>query len=185
MYYFWKRNRLLSLLVAYLFAVSIAYFGTLVSPTWHGYGAWGPRYLVPVMPLIVLALGFFLARFGSILYGRVLFAVLAGLGFLVNLLGTLVWYQLGYMYTDVHLSDIGVPPESMLGYLEWDVQHIPVVMHMYALAVTDWGSPPDIGYWPACIPDMFVYCSFGWIGIVPFFAAIAFLSLAAIKGMRR
>jgi Dolichyl-phosphate-mannose-protein mannosyltransferase len=61
-------------------------------PIWHGDAAWGPRYLVPVLPLLVLPAGAPLA-WGSAAaqrLGRLAFAALFTLGVLVNLGGALV-----------------------------------------------------------------------------------------------
>ncbi len=61
-------------------------------PFWHGDGSWGPRYLVPVLPLMMLPS---LQAVKSAIeshreWGRVALAVLVGLGFSINLLGVLV-----------------------------------------------------------------------------------------------
>ena len=171
----WKRHRALALLVGYAFAVSYVYFGTLDSPVWHGFGGWGPRYLVPIIPLMVLPLGFFLDRAAGAA-ARASFAALAAAGFLVNLAGVLVWYQLGYAYGSQLLSIEGVPSEQQVGFLQWMPAYMPAVLHWGALE-TGFGGlvRPELGmaYWPACLPDVLVYCSFGLDGAVLMLAAVA------------
>ena len=174
-YLLWKKNRALAILVGYAFAASFVYFGTLQSPTWHGFGGWGPRYLVPIIPLMVLPLGFFLDRAAGML-ARASFAVLAFAGFVVNLAGTLVWYQLGYAYGFNELRMAGVPPEQQVEFFQWVPQYAPAVLHLYALATGYWESvttEPGLAYWPACVPDVLVYCSFGPAGIVVMLVAVA------------
>lgn len=165
-YMLWKRHRALALLVGYVFAASFVYFGTLQSPTWHGFGGWGPRYLVPILPLMVLPLGFFLDRAAGRL-ARASFAGLAAAGFLVNLAGTLAWYQLGYAYGWTELGAAGVPPEQHVDFFQWAPQYAPAVLHINALATGYWESimpVPGLAYWPACVPDILAYCSFGPAG---------------------
>ena len=174
-YLLWKKHRALALLVGYAFAASFVYFGTLQSPTWHGFGGWGPRYLVPVIPLMVLPLGFFLDRVAGRL-ARASFAALASAGFVVNLAGTLVWYQLGYGYGLTELRAAGLPPEQHADFFQWVPQYAPVVLHLYALATGYWGSimPASyLAYWPACVPDVLVYCSFGPAWMALMLAAVA------------
>ena len=171
----WKKHRALALLVGYAFAVSLVYFGTLQSPTWHGFGGWGPRYMVPVVPLMVLPLGFFLDRAAGIL-ARASFAALAFAGFVVNLAGALVWYQLGYAYGLGGLRAAGVPPEQQVEFFQWVPRYAAAVLHLEALASGYWESvktAPGLAYWPACVPDVLVYCSFGPAGIAVMLAAVA------------
>ena len=171
----WKKHRALALLVGYAFAVSLVYFGTLQSPTWHGFGGWGPRYLVPIVPLMVLPLGFFLDRAAGRL-ARASFAALAFAGFVVNLAGALVWYQLGYAYGLGGLRAAGVPPEQQVEFFQWVPRYAPAVLHLEALATGYWESvktAPGLAYWPACVPDVLAYCSFGPAGAALALAAVA------------
>lgn len=177
LYLLWKKHRALALLVGYAFAASYAYFGTLDSPFWHGFGGWGPRYLVPVIPLLVLPLGFLLDKAAGSL-ARASFAALAGAGFVVNLAGVLVWYQLGYAYGWNTLRAAGVPIDSQMGFFQWMPQYAPAALHMRVLEAGYWQAiqpAPGLAYWPACVPDVLIYCSLGLAGIVPVLAAVAAL----------
>ena len=174
-YLLWKKHRMLALLVGYVFAASYAYFGTLDSPFWHGFGGWGPRYLVPIIPLLVLPLGFFLDKATGVL-ARASFAVLAAAGFVVNLVGVLVWYQLGYTYGWNTLRAAGVPLDQQIGFFQWVPEYAPAVLHMRVLEAGYWQAiqpAPGLAYWPACVPDVLVYCSLGLVGIVPVLAVVA------------
>src|ERR687897_2737693 len=64
--YMYRENNRLFFLIVYIISVYWLYFGTLddtESRFWSGAIAWGPRYLVPVLPFITLAFGTLLARF--------------------------------------------------------------------------------------------------------------------------
>ena len=182
-YYMWRRYRALSLLSAYLVLASWLYYGTLESPVWHGFG-WGPRYLVAVIPAMVLPLGFFLRRFGGVLWGRALFAFLAAAGFAVNLAGTLVWYQLGYNYGFNAMRSMQAPVDVY--YFQWIPSFAPAILHLRVMAEDYWGAigqPPYLAYWPACIPDVFVYCSLGWPVTLLVLAAASAIAFFLIRGL--
>lgn len=173
-YMLWKRHKALALLVGYMFTAAFVYFGTLESPVWHGFGGWGPRYLVPVVPFMVLPLGLLLDRVAGGL-ARASFAALAAAGFLVNLMGTLVWYQLGYTYGWSSMREAGASPELHAGLFQWAPEYAPMALHYRVLESGYWEAimPADgLAYWPACVPDVLVYCSFGLAGMVPVLVAV-------------
>lgn len=173
-YLLWKKHRALAALVGYVFAVSLVYFGTLESPVWHGFGGWGPRYLVPIIPVLALTLGFFLDGAAGRL-AKASFAALAAAGFFVNLMGTLVWYQLGYTYGWNSLRADGVPLEMQMDLFQWAPQYAPASLHWSVLTLGYWDliqPAPGQAYWPACVPDVLLHCSFG-LWIVPALAAVA------------
>ena len=185
-YLLWKRHRAMALLTGYVFAASFAYFGTLDSPFWHGFGGWGPRYLVPIIPLMVLPLGFFLYRAAGAL-ARASFAVLAAAGFLVNLAGVLVWYQLGYAYGWNSLREAGVPVEQQMRFFQWVPEYLPAVLHLRVLEAGYWEAimpAPGLAYWPACLPDVLVYCSFGLAAMIPVLAAVAVSGFLVVATLR-
>ena len=64
--YMYRENRWLFFLIIYIVLVHWLYFGTLddtESRFWSGAIAWGPRYLIPVLPFITLAFGTLVERF--------------------------------------------------------------------------------------------------------------------------
>ena len=108
---------------------------------------------------------------------------LGSLGFFVNLLGVLVWYQLGYMYGWQVLSNQGVPLEKQVSFFQWNILHIPPMLHLGTLLTGYWEpiEPKKLyAYWEGCLPDNFIYCNFG-IGIIPVLFVIAFLGYLIIK----
>jgi Dolichyl-phosphate-mannose-protein mannosyltransferase len=85
-------------LAVLLFVVAVLFYANLIY--WHGDPAWGPRYLFPVVPLLVLPLGELLERFALLRPSlRGLLAAVIGLSVLVQLAAVSVdpwrfWYHL-------------------------------------------------------------------------------------------
>src|SRR5262249_36561658 len=148
------------------------------SLVWNG-SVWGPRYMVPIIPVLALMVGSVLSAFSpksnysyssrtnykrevvgpryslirllshvsrphyfkSIL--KILFVFLTLSGFLTNLLGVLVWYQVGYVYAytfhiDVY-SDI-----NDYQYIFWYPRFSPVLLHWEVLTTGWWKDLRDI-----------------------------------------
>ncbi len=53
----------------------------------------------------------------------------SSLGFVVNILGVFVWYQLGYMVGWGALRNL-VQGERFVDYFEWNFQYIPPMLHL-------------------------------------------------------
>ena len=178
LYYAWKHNKVLALTIIYIFCSVWIFYGTEPSPAWHGMGAWGPRYLVPIIPVIVISLGFLLKELSSMTWIKNAFIVLGSIGFFINFLGTMVWYQAGYAFAWSLLRIQTLPAPEFL-YFEWAPQFLPVVLHWNVLT-TDWWThlPPIYDGWIPCIPDNFLYCHIGMVGLIPV------LLLVIITGVR-
>jgi len=88
---FWRRFPLPSLLFGLICAVYLAFYANVVY--WHGDPAWGPRYLYPLLPYLVLPLGEVFRRWREYRL-RVRGAVVGVLAasFLVQLAGVTVSY---------------------------------------------------------------------------------------------
>jgi len=196
-YYLWKYNKVFCIAFLYVFFSIWVFYGTLKDVLWIGLGCWGPRYMIPVIPVLAIASGSVLkavfptmtdngivestessslsskispAYFKDIL--KVLFTMLALSGFIVNLLGVLVWYQLGFGYGWGVLHVAGDHPMDFA----WNPKYVPVLLHWKVLTTDWWKSvSPVYGGWNTCIPDNFIYCNFG---ILPSLA-IVFASLSA------
>jgi len=65
------------------------------SPLWHGESSWGPRYLLPLLPLGLIIVGFIYTKLSKIAKLFV-FYPLAIIGILINLLGILMPYQIKF-----------------------------------------------------------------------------------------
>ncbi|MCV0373516.1 MAG: glycosyltransferase family 39 protein [Nitrosarchaeum sp.] len=79
---FYKRNKSDSLLFISIIAIFLIYYGS--QTYWHGFNAWGARYLIPLMPLMLLPLGASLEQRKS-KYIKVIILVLGSFGVLSNL----------------------------------------------------------------------------------------------------
>jgi hypothetical protein len=175
-YYLWKQNKNFCAIFLYFFVSTWLFFGTWESPIWHGYGAWGPRYMVPVVPIIVITLGSLLQRFSLNYPIKISYSVLASIGFLVNLLGILVWYQAGYGYGWVVYHEEN---------FEYDLRYIPVVLHWKVLTTDFWKNLPSPWYgWEPCIPDNFLYCNFGILPVILVLVAIGYVSFSLLRVLR-
>jgi hypothetical protein len=95
---FYARVPNLAWLIAALFVATLLFYGSVLY--WHGDPAWGPRYLFPIVPLLILPTGEIFDRFQQ--YGAAfqsLALALVTLSFLVQLSAVTVdpwrfWYHL-------------------------------------------------------------------------------------------
>jgi hypothetical protein len=114
-------------LLMWLFLSQLLLYGLVVT-WWHGDAAWGPRYLVPIMPFVVLPLGAVLA-WTSGRERRVAWvglATLGALGILVNLGGVLVDQRVSFIYL------LQTAAGGNLGRMEeqrWTPELSPVLIH--------------------------------------------------------
>ena len=186
LYFCWKKNKILCVMFLYIFTVSWLSYGTLPTPSWHGFGGWGPRLLVPIIPIIAVSLGFLLKEIPLKKIIRIMFIPLAIAGFFVNFSGAMVWYQVGYDYAFGPLKILTLPePESV--NFAWNLKFNPIVIHWIVLT-TDWWEDvlPPVWYgWYSCIPDNFVYCTFGIVPITLLLATIGALGLVLIWNLKK
>jgi hypothetical protein len=175
-----RQNPSLSFLTVYIFVVLWLYFGTLLlngeSRSWSGAIAWGPRYFVPLLPLVALLIGGLLKypqRFKTkrlIYLSIVLFSVT---GFIINLGGVLVWSEYGLIYASERERLGGFAWELMT----WDPIYSPVVLHMKMLFSNYISDIPladyrDTGWDYAlyglapCQYDLYIHCKFGVVPVI-------------------
>ena len=175
-----RQNPSLSFLTVYIFVVLWLYFGTLLvngeSRSWSGAIAWGPRYFVPLLPLVALLIGRLLKyprKFKTkrlIHLSIVLFSVA---GFIINLGGTLVWSEYGLIYAWERERLGGFAWELMT----WDPKYSPIVLHMKILFSNYISDIPLEDYrdtaWDyalyglaPCQYDLYVLCTFGVVPVV-------------------
>jgi hypothetical protein len=98
---FLQRHRGEALLVAGLIAVRFAFYSSWYG--WDGGENWGPRFLVPVLPLLVLPIAFL----PGWVRPRLSLSVLGGLSFMIQVLGQLVSYH-SYSIWTVRTMPAGV-----------------------------------------------------------------------------
>jgi hypothetical protein len=186
--YMYFNNRGLLLLCIYVIIANWLYVGTLsfgFEPfAWSGAIAWGPRYFVPILPFITLILGQLLLEISQIknerrkLIIKASVITIAALGFYVNLVGTLVWYQYGIIY-GWEREQLHVFTNNM-DIMTWNPYYSPIVLHTKAL-IEDYVSTIDpdkylnsAWYWTSyglapCSYDIYILCTFG----LPAFVAIS------------
>jgi hypothetical protein len=129
-------------LFVWLVASHVLVYGVLL--IWHGDGGWGPRYLVPVLPFIVLPAGAMLAwtRGAARRLSWASFGVLFGLGAVVNVGGVLVDQRVSF---DVIFEAAGgnIADNSP----RWNPALSPVLIHWNEIAkrtsmFVQWWSQP-------------------------------------------
>jgi hypothetical protein len=192
--YVYRENRWLFFLILYIVLVHWLYFGSLDdrgSRFWSGAIAWGPRYLIPVLPFITLAFGTLLARFRqSRLLLRVSVLAVCIVGFVVNMPGVLVWSEYGTIYA-WDREGLSAVPGSMEA-IAWNPNHSPIISHIKALMDdyvhlinperylhTGWHY---ITYGLApCSYDLYIYCKFGIIPVLALMIIDIFLALKILN----
>ena len=191
--YMYRENKWLFFLIVYIISVHWLYFGTLgdtESRFWSGAIAWGPRYLVPVLPFITLAFGTLLARFKqSRLLLKASLLILCILGFIINLPGTLVWSEYGTIYA-WDKEGLNRFPDS-LEVIAWNLNYSPIILHtkvlmddyvhkIYAEQYLNTGWHYITYGLAPCSYDLYIFCKFG---IIPVVALLAIGILLALKIM--
>jgi len=187
LYKMYKINKAFFFLILYLFFVTWIFFGTQDNPHWSGFGAWGPRYFIPIIPFATLALGYL---FDSSLYSKMIKVAIPALsiaGFAVNILGKLVWYQYGYHYAwDKEM--LWKIPDSF-SVMAWEIIYSPIILHFKILG-SDYLQKMDyshvqnhyanIGLYP-CPVDFYLFCEYGLGITVIGFVAIFLLGYITYK----
>lgn len=185
---FLKQERLLTVLIVYIFVTYWLWFGTIVDPYWGASGNWGVRYLVQVLPFLILPIGI-LIRFTKF---RFVIAGLAVAGFIVNLLGALVWdmYAYAYGWERLGLWKFGMKSWDLF---TWDWNHSPIVLTWqllnsdYLSTISNYpkrvGDFHHIGLAP-CGYDSYLYCSLGLFPVIILFCCIMFVFYLIWRNIR-
>src|ERR687897_582732 len=191
--YMYRQNRWLFFLIIYIVLVHWLYFGSLddtESRFWSGAIAWGPSYLVPVLPFITLAFGTLLARFRqSRLLLKVSVLAVCIAGFIINIPGILVWSEYGTIYASDR-EGLSADPTSMEA-VTWNPNHSPIISHIRAL-MDDYIHLISPEHWrytgwhyityglAPCSYDLYIFCEFG---IIPIVVLLAIDILLVLKVM--
>lgn len=182
-YRMYKVNKGLFMLSSYSFAIIWIFFGTQTQPFWSGFGCWGPRYFIPFLPLASISLGYLLVNMKKRSVLQFSFVILSICGFIVNLLGSLVWYFTGYIYGwDMEGF---LTKKNAFDYWAWVPQYSPIVEHLKVL-VTDFGSkiPSPITKTTGCFVDNFLYCTGGIIPVMILLILITITGLLILKNLK-
>lgn len=128
----WRRERTVTLVLAGMALAVVLFFARYYQ--WYGGGVWGPRFLTPLLPLLLLPAGELVERaWRSRPLAAAVLAV-ALLGVFVTALGVLVPF-------DTYVIEVNSTP----GLLEdsfWNVADSPLVVHVRRLDPAD--LTPDI-----------------------------------------
>ena len=188
--YMYKQNAALFFLSAYIIMANWIYVGTLsfgAEPiSWSGGVAWGPRYLIPVLPFIMIILGFVIIHANRKRpFLRTTVIILCVAGFYVNLTGILIWFQYGLMYGWLQ-EGLAAYPNS-LDIITWYPPYSPIVLHTKALLSNFVSSVDPIQYadtswyWAGygnapCQADLYIYCNNGiaMVVVISFILVISF-----------
>jgi hypothetical protein len=196
--YMYKDNRALFFLCAYIIVTNWIYVGTLsfgAEPiSWSGGVAWGPRYLIPVFPFIMVILGSVIGHANKKKpLMRITVLALCIVGFYINLTGVLIWFQYGLMY-GWQYEGLAAYPNS-LDIITWYPQYSPIVLHTKAL-LTNYVSTVDptqyantSWYWAGygnapCPVDLYIYCNNGIASVlvIAFFLVLVLVLISARVG---
>jgi hypothetical protein len=180
--YMYKENKSLFYLCLYIIVANWIYYGTLSfgfePASWSGGVAWGPRYLLPVLPFMLIILGYIFRKIKKSIFLKSIVLGLCLAGFYVNLSGVLIWFQYGLMYGWTFERLATFP--NYMDTLTWSPFYSPIILHTRAL-LTDYATTiyPEqyvntswhwAGYGNApCKFDFYIYCK---LGTIPFVATI-------------
>ena len=196
----YRLDKGLFFLTMYIVVASWIYFGTLEanneSRFWSGAIAWGPRYLIPTLPFIVIALGTLLRHYSFyktkallLMKGSIIAVSVAG--FIINLPGILVWSEYGTIYA----WDKERLGNYALEIMTWDPRYSPIVLHFQILGGDYISKIPvedyrySAWYYAAyglapCQYDLYIFCK---LGITPLLllGSIAIILAALILKSRK
>lgn len=197
-----KENRRIAFLIIYITVVNWLFVGTLSYDepiSWSGAFAWGPRYMILLLPFFVLSLGSLLTRLkrGNLYVFKLSAIILLCVsGFAVNLIGKLVWvsYVANYIWEYYKLHTLFTNYWSVV---TWDPFFSTIVMHYRVLMDSDFVSqlnPSDYfgtvnhyvnyGLTP-CSYDLYIFCKFGILPVLGLSGIAIFLGAIILQVKRR
>jgi hypothetical protein len=188
--YMYKANKSLFYLCLYIIVANWIYVGTLSfgfePASWSGGVAWGPRYLLPVLPFMLIILGSIFKNIKKRIFLKSIVLGLCLAGFYVNLSGVLIWFQYGLMYGWTFERLATLP--NYMDTMTWSPYYSPIVLHTKALLTnyvstihpeqyenTSWhwasyGNAP-------CKYDFYIYCNLGTVLFVTTIVSIAVIGI--------
>jgi hypothetical protein len=199
--YVYRKDRGLFFLIAYITVVNWLYFGTTAyggfywEPiTWSGGLSWGPRYLISILPFITIAFGTLLTHLRNNNKRKLLLKysiiTLSAVGFIINLLGTLVWIHYDWTYKLDWLKEWNWSSDYHV--VTWNPYYSAIVLDVKILmdnyvshivpekyANTGWHYV-TLGLAP-CSYDTYVFCKFGIMPILGLALIDVVLAILIIK----
>lgn len=201
---FYKLNKGLFFLTIYVLMITWVYFGTLwyagpywQTVTWSGGLAWGPRYLVPILPFLVLPCGILIRNLTherqTLMRTSIVALCIAGL--LTNLPGNLVWIYNNWDYAIMHQglrSD-----DEMYHTLTWDPHYSPIFLSAkmlfenYLINLKPEEYRNNTAYFyityglAPCPYDTYIYCKYGLIPILVLAIAALFMAVIILNDNHR
>jgi hypothetical protein len=201
---FYGWNRGLFFLTVYILIVAWLYFGTLwyagsywQTTTWSGGLAWGPRYMIPILPFLVIPFGSLIVNLqnhNKKTLPKVLVVSLCIAGFLINLPGSLVWI---YNNWDYAIMRQGLNDDEIYDTFTWNPYYSPIFLSAkilfenYAsdLRPGDYQNNTSFFYitygLSPCPYDTYIYCKFGVITILALGAAAGIIAFFILGGGSR
>lgn len=189
LYFLFRRNWKIAVLFS---AIIIAeWIHSSQTSQWTGYGTWGPRYLIPILPVITLATGSIIKK-SKIFSIPIIFAALTG--FVINLLGKLIWYPISF--TPLWLYNYANNKPFDIEVLIWNPHWSPILNDLKIATsnwVTDhWHPGPhqyDYGHYlnqmyPNCEYNLFFYCNYGILPIIITASVIAIISYLILRTLK-
>jgi hypothetical protein len=183
--YMYAKNKELFFISTYTFVATWLFFGTVfflggkfpASVEWSG-GWWGPRYLVSLLPFIALTSGTLFEHLKGNKFLKVSgLIILCFAGFLVNLLGVLVWFEFGNIYGNAGLGQDTYTPKAWNLYHSYIVADIGILMSNFVSQI----QPVKFSAWSftlaPCSYDNYLFCKFGIMPILLLSTVIAVVGI--------
>ena len=187
LYYLYKQNRSLTFLLIYIMVSTFLYMAN--SPNWNTNPYWGShRYLLPLIPAITLCIGSIIANYSHTLRLKIGIVTLASIGFIVNLLGNLVWIQYAFAF-GWSQEELWKIVEREREIFTWEPFFSPPIQSMKVL-YTDWVAslsvePDVLNYMKVglhgCSVDIFLYCEFGIVSTIICAISIVIILIFVLK----
>jgi len=192
-YYLYKKNPSLTILFIFIFIVTYGFIATTETASgnelgkWNSIGAiWGPhRYLLPLIPIITISLGSILTKFDN-WKTKITILVLSIPGFIVNFVGTLVFWRLAFNYGIIHeklyYTLDGSVSQNFLEPLTWEPKYSMIALSLKVLKnnYVDFQFPEHALYTvnslAGCNYDIYLLCVHGLLALIVTVIPIIFLA---------
>lgn len=179
-FYFVKDHKEEAFLFGSIFVVTLVFHGTYY--WWHGWGYWGPRFLLEPLPLLVLSLGSGIHYYSRSTYHRALLLTLSVAGFVVNLLGVIIYFQTGFATL---WSNYGNQWIQMALYVP---NLSPIYRHLILATTNSLPVQTDFGYGeivPGKKFDLYIYDKYGIASLAVLLAIVILFAVSVQRLLAR